>query len=632
MKVLHTKVVANRLSWRVISTFAACLFASEMLFGHSAFSQSQTNGVPALLVTPSTITLLAGDTATLSAVDETGRPVANVQWSIQPQIAYLYEQNGEVSVQGIRAGRATLTATANELSATAAVSVVDGDKLAPATVRWSLQPMPGFQTLLVSPTVRVEGGPAFYSLEWSKSENAIVRALRESGQQIWMTHLASRGSPATLQHTLPDFGQIFQNDVMVRDQSTFIIGAKGNFFVGSNSIDPSSLGLPADGKSILLGTVVDNAGGIILLERGRFRDSLVDLNPADGSELWRYRSEGRLTNEWTVNGNDVVGIVETIAKPVSSALLMLNATTGQIQFRTPFPLSSSTIDGFRCTEAQRNILKSLRPSRSGSVFTSENGNIYVQVETHIESEVAGKNCKDKQFSFDNTLALLSVTPEGEADWKTFQHIHASGQGDMVPQPRVLAGETIPDGFGGVLAAWTWLSPNNVGGQIHSEARLSRIGPSGQRDFTLPMPYWTKGLNSFFAANMILGEGNVLYAINGQQLLRFDTEAGEVKWMRHPPTGEIKLEYSTQGGGLIVSNAGRLVYFDAQGDGVPIAWTVQVSNLEDIGLIPAKLFEDTPVEPLQLREVRCCWNESGNMIGVEDGGPYGRGTLVYFTVK
>src|SRR5580704_7806882 len=190
--------------------------------------------------------------------------------------------------------------------------------------------------------------------------------------------------------------------------------------------------------------------------------------------------------------------------------------------------------------------------------------------------------------------LGCITPDGKTEWTTFQHVHADGEGSMVAQPRVFAGESSPDGFGGVLAAWTYLSPDSSGGVIRSEARLSRIGPSGQRDFTLPMPYWTKGLNSLFDANMILGEGNFLYAINGPQLLRFDTQAGEVNWIRHPPTGEVKLHLATAGGGLLISNSGRLVYFDAKGDGAPMAWTVAVSNPEDIGLVQTDPFEQASI--------------------------------------
>lgn len=615
---------------RELSAIAVSFVAGLFLFSIRVFAEPQSGGAANLVVTPSTAVLLVGDYFPLSAVDETGRPLSNVQWSIDPSIADLREEDGEVLVQGKQAGRAVLTAAVNNQIATAAISVVSGSALPPGTVRWSLQPMPGFQTLLVMQAVPTGGGPAFYSIEWSKSSNAIVRALNESGQQRWITHLASSASPMTLKHTLPAPGEVFQNGAVVSDHSQFIIGDK-NAFAVNNATDPSVYGLPLDGKSILLRVAGENSGGMILLERGRFRDSLVDLNPADGSELWRFRSEGRLTKTMTVNYNGDVGIVETLAKPASSALLVLNASTGQVRLRIPFPISSSTIDGYQCKDPQRNVLQSLRPSISGSIFTNTDSNIYVQVETHIES-LQIEACKNKQYSFDETLTLLRITPEGETEWKTFQHLHADGDGNFVVQPRAIAGESIPDGFGGVLAAWTYFSPHKTGSeQIHTEARLSRIGPSGQQDFTLPMPCWTKAILSHsFDENMILGEGNFLYAVNGPQLLRFDTQAGEVNWIRHPPTGDVKLDHSTAGGGVLVSNAGRLVYFDAQGNGVDIPWTVAVSNPEDVGLVQTDLFEHTPLEPLQLRDAQFCW--AGNFIAVEDGAPYGHGSLLYFLAK
>jgi outer membrane protein assembly factor BamB len=628
MRISSTKASTDLSAWRVIFALAISLATILLLPASRVFAVPQSGDAPSLLVTPSTVVLLVGENAFLSAIDETGRPVSNVHWSINPSVADLNEENGDVLVQGKRSGRAVLTATANNQTATAVVSVVTGNKLPPATVRWSLKPTPGFETLLVMQAVPTGGGPAFYSIEWTKSSTAIVRALRDSGQQMWMTRLSSSASPLTLKHSLPTPGQVFQNEALVSDHSLFIIGEKTGF-AQNNATDPTFYGLPMDGKSILLRASGENSGGIILLERGRFRDSLVDLNPTDGSELWRYRSEGRLAKNWTANGHGDVGIVEELANPASSALLIIHAKTGQVRFRIAFPVSSSTIDGYRCIDPQRNILKSFSPSLSGSVFTSNDNTIYVQVETHVESLLV-EACKNKQYSFDDTLTLLSVTPDGETVWRTFQHIHADGKGSMVAQPRVFAGESIPDGFGGVLAAWTYLSPDNSGGQIRSEARLSRMSPSGQRDFTLPMPYWTKGLNSLFDANMILGEGNFLYAINGPQLLRFDTQAGEVNWIRHPPTGEVKLHLATAGGGLLISNSGRLVYFDAKGDGAPMAWTVAVSNPEDIGLVQTDPFEQASIEPLQLRIVQFCW--AGNFIAVEDGAPFGHGTLLHFTAQ
>lgn len=625
MKMLLPRAVAQFVVSRTI-LMGACVFAFGFILAHSAFPQSPPNAQPKLLITPSSATFMVGSTSPLSATDESGKPIANVTWSINPQIATLREEDGAIFVEGTQVGQAVLTATANNQTATATISVLE--KLPPATVLWSLLPMPGFQTLKVVQATPGTG-PAFYSVEWSKSENAIVRALDQSGRQQWVTRLSSTASPSTLKHTLPDAGEVFQNGTLVSDHSMFLIGEQGQGFASSHSNDPRKLGLPEEGHSILLAASGDAVNGMLLLERGTLNDSLVDLNPTDGSESWHYQSKGRLAKDWTVNSHMDIGIVETLAKPISSALLVLSGETGAVRFRIPLPVSSSTVDGFRCTDPQRNILKSVRPSVAGAVFSSVDGTMYLQVETHVES-VLLEACKNKRYSFDDSLALLNVTADGESNWKTFQQIHAEGDGGLIAQPRVFAGETIPDGFGGVLAAWTYLPPDARNHELRSEARVSRIGPEGQRDFTLPMPFWTKGLNSLFDENMVLGEGNFLYATNGPQVLRLDTKSGEVNWVRRAPSGEIKLDHSTAGGGLLVSNAGRFVYLDTEGKAAFLPWTVQVSNPEDVGLVQTDPFENKPLDPLQLRDASLCW--AGDFIAVEDSSPYGHGALLYFTAQ
>jgi outer membrane protein assembly factor BamB len=343
MRMPKTGTPIHSSAWRSTFAIAIVLVTFLLLSANRVFARPQSEGAPGLLVTPSAVVLLVGENTSLSAVDETGRPVSNVHWSINPSIADLNEENGDLFLEGKQSGHAVLTAVADNQIATAVVSIVSGNKLPPATVRWSLQPMPGFETLLVMQAVPTGRGPSFYSIEWSNSTNAIVRALGESGQQMWMTHLASSASPLTLKHSLPAPGQVFQNEAIVSDHSMFIIGEKSAFAL-NNATDPSSYGLPLDGKSILLRASGEDSGGIILLERGRFRDFLVDLNPADGSELWRYRSEGRLTKNWTANWKGDVGIVEALSKPASSALLfsMLRRAKFDFGYRFQFHRAQST--------------------------------------------------------------------------------------------------------------------------------------------------------------------------------------------------------------------------------------------------------------------------------------------------
>jgi outer membrane protein assembly factor BamB len=582
---------------------------------------------PVLAVTPSTLTVLASEPASLCVIDQSGTPVQTAEWSIAPPIAELQVENGKLELLPKEPGRATVTATVGDSFATASITILPEQTYAPGTVLWSVSPIPGFETLDAIPAMI--GSPSdvtYYSIEGSKSENAILRAFDESGLQIWMTHLSSMATPQGFRNFLPPPGEVYLDQQLLSDHSMFIIGEKSNF-AGINSTDPSSYGLPLDGQALLLHITGDMIGGLVILERGRFRDSIVDISPA-GKELWRYRSDGRLAKNWSVNYQNNVVIVETKSNPASAALILIDGTSGQVRFRIPFPTSSSKVSGYPCTDPHHKTLASYRPSTSGSVFTNVDGNSYVQVGTFIESADL-EGCEYKQYSSDDKIALLRLSPDGQAEWKTFQHLHADGNGGMKAQPRVFAGETIPDDTGGMLAAWTIVYPDKTSTQpVHSESRLSRIDPDGQRDFTLPLLSWTPNIFGPFDENMVLGKDNVLYAINGPLLARFDANTGETSWVRRPPTGNVKLQHATASGGVLVSNAGEFVYFDAEGNGFPLPWTIAIPGTDDIGLVQSDPFDHAPLRPLALRKVRTDWSK--RLLAIEDGAPTGHGSLIFFS--
>jgi hypothetical protein len=163
--------------------------------------------------------------------------------------------------------------------------------------------------------------------------------------------------------------------------------------------------------------------------------------------------------------------------------------------------------------------------------------------------------------------------------------------------------------------------------MRTEARISRISVEDQRDFILPMSFWTSGLDSFFDANMVLGDNNILYATNGVILVRFDTQTGLADWVQQPPTGRIAIDHATAGGGVLVFNAGRVAYFNAKGDGLLFPWSIPSGNSNDIGLTQFDVFDHTPEAPITIRELYYC--PLGDYIGVEEGTPTGRGNLLFF---
>jgi hypothetical protein len=603
------------------------LLATYLLIPVSTASQTPRSS--SIAITPSALTMRVGDIETFSVVDSTGSPLREAVWSLDPNIADLTVNRDGATLSAVRGGEAVLTASTPAGSGATKISIIAGADFRPGTVRWSLDPARGYEFLTTVEAVSTQHPVAIYAIEWSKTSNAIVRALTPGGAQIWKKELDATASPDSLKLLLPPVAETIMNDQRISDHTQVIIGDQNAMFAANNPSNPSHYGLPPDGKYILTRICGADDGGIYLLERGRYHDRIVKLDPSDGSQTWAYLSAGHFMDSWTVNTSDDVAIVETVAEPPSSAFLIIEGTTGVLKTRVAFPPSSSTVTGLRCSDPMQNTLANLRPSVAGSPFTASTGDMYLQVQVHVESEEF-EACQPKQYSFDEKLELLRVTPEGKAEWKTFEHTHAEGSGGFVVQNRMFAGETIPDGFGGVLAAWTYLDVHTKPKEpISSEARISRITAHDQRDFTLPMPFWTPGLNSFFSANMVLGDGNILYATNGLVLVRFDTKTGLVDWVRRPPVGKIILDHATAGGILIV-NDGYLAYLDSSGKGFHFPWGMATENTDDVGLARNNIFDGTPEAPLNLREIEYFPNQ--DYVAVEEGAPKGRGSLLFFTAR
>jgi hypothetical protein len=85
---------------RVLAAIAASVAGLLFLLASQTFGRPQFGTTSGLLVTPSSAVLLVGETFPLTAVDESGKPASNVQWSISPAIAELHQQDGEVLIEG----------------------------------------------------------------------------------------------------------------------------------------------------------------------------------------------------------------------------------------------------------------------------------------------------------------------------------------------------------------------------------------------------------------------------------------------------------------------------------------------------------------------------------------------------
>lgn len=135
-----------------------------------------------LAITPSAATISLTEEASFSVIDSTVRPLSSVEWSVNPPLADVRVENGEATVTAKQSGRVTLTATVGNQTASASLTILPGTTLPPATAKWSVDPTPGFATLLVRQAVpNPNSEVAFYSIEWNQTSHAVVRAFQESG-------------------------------------------------------------------------------------------------------------------------------------------------------------------------------------------------------------------------------------------------------------------------------------------------------------------------------------------------------------------------------------------------------------------------------------------------------------------
>ena len=166
-----------------IGLFAVLLALSGARSPNSAAQQQPPQ--PMLAVTPTAVVLAVGQTAELSAIDQSGRAVRNAQWSVEYPIAATAATDTGIQLTGLRRGRALLTASVGNLSASAMVSVVEENQLPAITVRWSLDPTPGYNTLELRRGQPMSASdPDLFSIEWSRSARTMIRAIRDDGAMM----------------------------------------------------------------------------------------------------------------------------------------------------------------------------------------------------------------------------------------------------------------------------------------------------------------------------------------------------------------------------------------------------------------------------------------------------------------
>jgi len=441
-----------------------------------------------LQVSPTTVNMVVGDTQQFTAVDDQGRPRSDATWSVSDATLASISSDSSPVLTAIAVGQVTLTATVGGVSAQAQVNILSGAVLSAGTTRWSAPSTPGFTVQQIVPAVPSAGGPGLFSIELDSSNDALVRALTTDGQQLWVAQLPLQGGAQAM----------------------------------------------ADANGGVLVKILANPGSYLPDYH------LVDLDAQTGSQKWVHDSGYDVfafSGETTVRDDGTIFKLEIYQG--QQALLAISGDTGATVLAYLPPAGTFTSPYVDCTVAQAPTISTLSPPTTGA-----DGNVYSIV---TKTDVLAPGCS-YAGSFTQTLELLQVTPDGNVSF-TPVHKETSVQTfgssyvaeyylRLLPNPYFASQETyyyqpipqlqafhvIPDGQGGLLVPYE-LAEFGTGTTPSYQERIAHVvGGSAENDFALAL----QPTNSAQEFPMVLGEGDGVYATDGQTVTAFGAE-GQAYW-------------------------------------------------------------------------------------------------------
>jgi|SRR5579864_5956083 len=170
----------------------AVLLLAITLSGPLGFAQDSS----ALLVVPSNVTMLVGETHTFRAVGKDGRMLHNIRWGISPEYAATLTTDGnEATLLAEQISSAViLTAYGSGGSSMARIEIRSGTSLPVGATKWSVKELPGCKTTKIIPAVPSAGGPDIYVQE-SCPDGAFVRAITDDGRELWRRNISGSALP-----------------------------------------------------------------------------------------------------------------------------------------------------------------------------------------------------------------------------------------------------------------------------------------------------------------------------------------------------------------------------------------------------------------------------------------------------
>jgi len=460
-----------------------------------------------LTLTPSTVAMLVGGTRTLMLKDQNSEAVTGATWTVDNNTAVITLSTDDPPVLTAQnSGTAIVTVSTAGMSAQSTVNVyaaTAGGGFPPGTSLWSVAPASGFLPLEIHQAVPTGGNtPDLFALEKDANGNSIVRGLTADGQQLWQ---------------VPNVAAAY----------------------GANSLVP------------------DNAGGLLAFNSAPIMSK---LDGGSGLPVWSYTPSRAFDYVDNLSvavhpDNTIFAVEDNYLSDGNSRLVGFDGATGNVVFQYQIPAGTSTYimpsDPAHGCGPGETLVNPL-PSDIGPVTVGPDGSKYLEYYTHSWLDnyfsvgyrlnyppyAIGYSCWFSE-TYSASLQLLRIDPNGGSSTQSIRSFSGSGV-SAGPTEEMSPREVIPDGQGGVLAAW---DDHIYGNNASTTAMVTHIDASGNAsDYTLPMKNWCGesygGPTSLYGCyktgvytgkGLVLGDNNTAFATNNDKLVAFDVNSGGAQW-------------------------------------------------------------------------------------------------------
>jgi len=460
-------------------------------------------------ISPANATLGIGQTLNLSLNDDLEHNITGATWSLSDNTLAQLSNSDPPVLTASSAGTVTVTATLNNLSATAQITISPaGVVMSAGTVLCSLPQITNEYTVLKIMQMMPTDGPTpdLVAVESDGQSSIWLRGLSAACEQQWHTRIGS----------VSGYG------------------------------DPDAV----------LSVVPDNSGGLIVLLQNT-HSSLARIDGSTGRPTWRYDSAGvfpsagggslqglTLPSSMAIDQNGYIVAVEDLQ--TSQRLVKIDGTIGAQVANWGWPSSTYNWIPGNCGPSGSYTLvgDAAQPFGSGPVTVGPDGSYNLEV---IWSNTVGwytypsdsPGCVDEyvpKVTSTVNMRSMTVSPDGSASMIPLANNCPS---DF---PNQLLGNVIPDGNGGPLAATSCV--DNSFSQ--KKTQVTDIGNSGT---TATMPTSPNGTPS----DMVLGDQGAYFTTDGIRVTAVNESSGDQIWSWQPTQGFVEIIAATAGGGVAVRN-------------------------------------------------------------------------------